>query len=1827
MSIGVRELTVLREFKPFGLIAESMDGDPQELAPDKYDYFLFKPEVVRERNVPLAPDLDFSDPSPASDLGDHELFVRGNRLIWSTGSRVYKRYTSPNTVTMACWCHMDAIPDALLCVLQVDTLSLYNASGEVVSIPLPYAVASIWPLPFGLLLQKSDRSRTIHSSSSLANERDLSRSNKDYGLSHHASFQQTSFEAVCKDNVAMMGSHLILKHPLEEPQATYLEERGKLSVLKDFEEKTIWTSDAVPLMASYHKGKLQHSIWHIDAAAHPDSLNGSSLSNLNEVSTSQFSFRRIWQGKCSQSAASEVFLATDIDGMPIICFLFSEQRILLAVRLQIDEANDDVLIDIKPHMSWSIPAIAAAPVVVTRPRVQVGQLPFADIVVLDSENCLLLYSGRECLCRYIMPDGPGKGSYGEQSPGVADLCYDFKIVRIGDAVEGRINIICNNGKMFRCTLRRTPSSCLVNDCITAMAEGLHLSLYCHFASILWGDNDSTILSNSNSYVDSEWESFSNEILKICTRYGSAPPKQSSGLPYTAWDFLISSKFHCQYLKQSSASCISVVHVPDSVGSEYTAAYIQDEPSQEVSFYARFLRETLDALHALYENLKLNILRNQDIGRLASLLCNIAASLGEKSYVDYYCRDFPSILVEVHSFPSASAPQTPPCLFRWLESCLLCGCDMANLNDIPPLICRDKSLVVSLARKIVSFYSLLLGAERRGRKLSTGVYCEVANGSVRTVEELTVLAMVGERFGRQYLDLLPVGLSLPLRHALDKCRESPPTDWPASAYVLVGREDLAMAKLGSLKSQDDVNLTSISVPYMLHLQPVTSPSSVSDITRSDSLNPEDSDSLYRSVEDGMEHIFNSSTQLRYGRDLRFNEVRRLLCSARPVAIHMSVNPSASNQDLQQHQLWNLAQRTTALPFGRGAFTLGTTYTLLTEALVVPKLVLAGRLPAQQNATVNLDPNIRSISELRSWPEFHNGVAAGLRLAPFQGKMSRTWIQYNKPEEPNCTHAGLLLALGLHGHLRVLTITDVYRYLSQEHDFTTVGVLLGMAASHRGTMHPAISKMLHLHIASRLPSSFLDLELPTILQSAALMGIGLLYEGSSHPLTMKMLLGEIGRRSGGDNVLEREGYSVAAGSALGLVALGRGKDAIGFMDTFVDRLFQYISGKGVYNEKLSNSSQLTDDQNRNVGQMMDGTQLNIDVTAPGAIIAIALIFLKTESEVMAARLQIPTTHFELQYVRPDFIMLRTIARNLILWSRIQPSRDWIESQLPEIVKDGIFEVGDGGINGDEYDAEALVQAYVNVVTGACIALGLKYAGTKNGDAQELLHSYAVYFLNEIKHIPVASPAAVPKGLLQYVDRGTLELCLHLIVLSLSLVMAGSGHLQTFRLLRYLRGRSSADGHMNYGIQMGVSLSMGFLFLGGGMQTFSTGNSAVAALLITLYPRLPTGPNDNRCHLQAFRHLYIIAAESRWVQTADVDTGLPVYCPLEVTIRETEYYAETSYCEVTPCILPERSVLKSVQVCGPRYWPQSIELVPEEKPWWRSGDKSDPFNGGLLYIKRKVGSCSYADDPVGCQSLLSRAMHKVSDTSCISCPTTRISGKENSSYSFKVEQLVNTFSADPSLIAFAQLCCDSSWNSRYDANFQEFCSQVLFECVSKDQPALLQVYLSLYTIVESMWEQVKSGHFVFHDSLFLSSLKLALAYNDALLTGKLSCANGGIIQSTFIESLRKRIEGIMSCSKDLKGNFFNYLFTEKLSTIHSDKEKMDAALLSWYLLWYNIPPPHIVKSAMEKIKRKAPMRVSAVPLLQLLLPTTHFKGIAEITDIIMYNSCVFGLQRGVM
>lgn len=111
------------------------------------------------------------------------------------------------------------------CVLKYEInyyvlFSYYTyCAGEVVCIPLPYAIVHIWSLPFGLLLQKSmEGNRPISSSSSLLNARDISRPNKDTVNSQYTSNQFNSSDQSVKEDDATISSHLIVKHPSEEPQ-------------------------------------------------------------------------------------------------------------------------------------------------------------------------------------------------------------------------------------------------------------------------------------------------------------------------------------------------------------------------------------------------------------------------------------------------------------------------------------------------------------------------------------------------------------------------------------------------------------------------------------------------------------------------------------------------------------------------------------------------------------------------------------------------------------------------------------------------------------------------------------------------------------------------------------------------------------------------------------------------------------------------------------------------------------------------------------------------------------------------------------------------------------------------------------------------------------------------------------------------------------------------------------------------------------------------------------------------------------------------------------------------------------------------------------------------------------------------------------------------------------------------------------------------------------------------------------------------------------------------------------------------------------------------
>lgn len=155
-------------------------------------------------------------------------------------------------------------------------------------------------------------------------------------------------------------------------------------------------------------------------------------------------------------------------------------------------------------------------------------------------------------------------------------------------------------------------------------------------------------------------------------------------------------------------------------------------------------------------------------------------------------------------------------------------------------------------------------------------------------------------------------------------------------------------------------------------------------------------------------------------------------------------------------------------GQGAFGLGTSRSFITDIIKIPKINLSGIMPNDIKINLDLKDDKEAIIH---WPEFHSGMAAGLKLSrhviPLSEDHLKTWIFYQKPDTPRRDHSGFLLSLGLLGYLKCFSLTDIYQYLKPNNEFTSVAIILGISASNIGKSDESLSKTLVLHIPVLLP----------------------------------------------------------------------------------------------------------------------------------------------------------------------------------------------------------------------------------------------------------------------------------------------------------------------------------------------------------------------------------------------------------------------------------------------------------------------------------------------------------------------------------------------------------------------------------------------------------------------------------------------------------------------------------------------------------------------------------------------------------------------------------------
>ncbi|PQE20624.1 anaphase-promoting complex subunit 1 protein [Rutstroemia sp. NJR-2017a BBW] len=981
-------------------------------------------------------------------------------------------------------------------------------------------------------------------------------------------------------------------------------------------------------------------------------------------------------------------------------------------------------------------------------------------------------------------------------------------------------------------------------------------------------------SSSGAQVDSEsWDSM---LSHIASNGNPIPPWANNG----GWKWLLEQD-EADIFLPSDSDILSMTdgdkksfvkrHVGFArdflnckLGQDVASGFLPSSSNKSIDMRQAALIDTLAALHLLHEEEKLDTMASDSFNTgapsLTPVLAQIVRWLGWESWIEYYETEEATIVdAQYDNGLVLNAPMGEPfvcpSVYSWIQNCFL----MRSLTPFMTLqeVVANRSIVSSRnARDLERWRSLT------PRTLQFAKFFALMQDNWSSAQLVEALATAG--VDNLFLETLPETILAPLQEAIIECQREPPTSWDQNLLALVGREDVSvLLSPGQLTRTSHPSILAPSHESNLDIHAVCASTADVETTGAfDGSAEVDRQAISRAI---------------FKDDRRMNEAMNILNTFRPTVARVKSEPDWTESELleaQKEHAQMLAYRTLAIPSGRGLLYYSARIPLLTQRFAIGGFNLSCVMRPNNN-TIGVDKNAFT-EEKVCWAFFHAGVSAGLSISRDAKGIDTSWILYNKPvQDLSNRHAGFLLALGLNGHLKSVAKWVAFRYLTPKHTMTSIGLLLGLAASYMGTMDSLITRLLSVHVTRMLPPGAAELNLSPLTQTTGIMGIGLLYCNTQHRRMSEIMLSEIEHidQEIDEEPLRNEGYRLAAGFALGYINLGKGSDLKGLHDMrLTERLVSLAAGS----------------------KKVDLVHI-LDKATAAAVVAIALIYMKSENQVLARKVDVPDSILQFDYVRPDIFLLRTLARHLIMWSQIEPSFRWIRKSLPAAYKK----------RGRMHSIKNLTSAdlpFYDIITGLCFSIALRFAGSASTVARDIL----LHYLDQFMRICRIEADTFDKKL----ARNTVRNCQDLLALAAATVMAGTGDIAVLRRLRSMHGRDDSD--TPYGSHLAAHLAIGALFLGGGTFTFSTSDKAIAALLVAFYPIFPSSVQDNKSHLQAFRHFWVLAAEPRCLVTRDIDTDQPVPIPLSITLRSGEELQRH-----TPCLIPELGQISTVRTCSPEYW----------------------------------------------------------------------------------------------------------------------------------------------------------------------------------------------------------------------------------------------------------------------------------------------------------------------
>ncbi|KID98179.1 negative regulator of mitosis, partial [Metarhizium majus ARSEF 297] len=934
-----------------------------------------------------------------------------------------------------------------------------------------------------------------------------------------------------------------------------------------------------------------------------------------------------------------------------------------------------------------------------------------------------------------------------------------------------------------------------------------------------------------------------------------------------------------------------------------------------------------ALHLLLDEQKLDITTPEYVspGRtdLRVLLCQLARWLKWQTFVTIYELGIQEDVdtrhdLELNLRPAIPQPPVRPDILEWIQS---------RLSGVRGKPCMTPADIYYASSRVSEAEKL---QDKRWDAIATRTlmfkrFFKIIRPKSTAVEMVEAMQDCG--FTNYILETLPEAVLAPLQDAISLCQPHPPSQWPHHLLDLVRRSDISLIVKPSRRPRQ----------------------SVANILAPTHMAAWDFKMLCQSVEEANNTGYDEGEgterqaviRALFKDDRRLNEAQHLLSTHKARVVRLNPDPSWPESEYLEKQkelVSRIATGTLAIPAGRALLYYSLRFPLITQKFHIGGFNL-NCIVKPTNVTVGVDKSLFT-EEKVCWGFFHQGVAAGLAISPQAKGIDTSWILYNKPtQELSNRHAGFLLALGLNGHLKGVAKWVAFKYLTPKHTMTSIGLLLGLAASYMGTMDSLITRLLSVHATRMLPRGAAELNLSPLTQTSGIMGIGLLYCNSQHRRMSEIMLSEIEHIDEEDEEepLRSECYRLAAGFALGLINLGKGGDLKGLQDMKLT-------------EKLIAHATAT--KNVEIVHILDRA-------SAGAVMAIALIFMKSEDQIVARKIDVPDSVLQFDYVRPDILLLRAVTKNLILWSKIEPTLTWVRDSLPLPYRARYKLLGTTKLRSTDLP-------FFSILTGICFSIALRFSGSASTMARDLLLHYLDQFIriSNIEATPRSHPDAAPLYD-EELARSNARMCQDILALSCSIVMAGTGDILVLRRLRSLHGRDNPD--IPYGSHLAAHLAIGSLFLGCGTVTFGSSNKAIAALLISFYPIFPSNVMDNRSHLQAFRHFWVLATEQRCLVAKDVLTGQPVSVSVQIKKKQDSSSEHILY-RTTPCLLPPLDQISSLSTsCGPRFWDIELDFSNDELRQAFAQTQSiylqrrPPSEGAFTSTLRTLGSDGKGNNPL--------------------------------------------------------------------------------------------------------------------------------------------------------------------------------------------------------------------------------------------------------------------------